>query len=77
VLNEAGATEERKALAREANRSKTDLFRKGEGDVLQAKKLFVLYSEVYQPGEPWFPIDAIGAFSDDDFHPYWLSGMME
>jgi hypothetical protein len=74
ILNEAGASEDRKAIAREANRSMTDLFRKGEGEVLQAKKLFVLYSEVYQPGEPWFPLDAVGQFHDEDFHPYWLAG---
>lgn len=64
----------RREAVREATKQRTDLFRKGAGDVLQAKKLFVLYSEVYQPGEPWFPIDAVGTFSDDDFHPYWLSG---
>jgi hypothetical protein len=74
VLNSAGATADQVAVAREATSHPTDLFRKGEGEVLQAKKLFVLYNEVYQPGEPWFPLDAIGAFSDDDFHPYWLSG---
>jgi hypothetical protein len=74
VLNEAGATEERRAVARAATKDRTALFRKGEGEVLNAKKLFVLYSEVYQPGEPWFPLDAIGAFSDEDFHPYWLDG---
>lgn len=77
ILNDAGATPDQIAVAHEANRHRTDLFRKGEGEVLQAKKLFVLYSEVYQPGEPWFPLEAIGAFSDDDFHPYWLSGMQE
>jgi hypothetical protein len=74
ILNEAGATDERKAVARDATRTRTDLFRKGEGEVLQAKKLFVLYSEVYKPGEPWFPLDAVGQFHDDDFHPYWLAG---
>lgn len=74
ILNGAGATAERQAVAVKATSQRTDLFRKGEFEVLNAKKLFVLYSEVYQPGEPWFPIDAIGAFTDDDFHPYWLAG---
>lgn len=74
ILNEAGATEEAKAVVRDATRTRTDLFRKGEGEVLQCKKLFVLYSEVYQPGEPWFPLDAVGQFHDEDFHPYWLAG---
>lgn len=67
----------RRAAVREATKQRTQLFIKGDGEVLQAKKLFVLYSQVYEPGEPWFPIDAIGRFTDDDFHPYWLSGDME
>ena len=43
---------------------------------MQAKKMFVLYSQVYEPGEPWFPIESVGSFSDEDFHPYWLTGDM-
>lgn len=66
--------EARIAAVREATKQRTDLFRRGAADVLTAKQLFVLYSEVYKPGEPWFPIDAIGKFSDEDFHPYWLAG---
>ena len=68
--------EARRVAAREATKQRTQLFMKGAADVLNAKKLFVLYSEVYRPGEPWFPIDAVGSFSDDDFHPYWLTGEM-
>lgn len=64
----------RREAVREATKQRTDLFRKGEFDVFNAKKQFALYSEVYQPGEPWFPIEAVGAFSDADFHPYWLAG---
>lgn len=68
--------EARKAAVLEAQKSRTSLFVKGAGEVLQAKKLFVLYSQVYQPGEPWFPIEAVGSFSDEDFHPYWLEGSL-
>ncbi len=60
----------------EAQKSRTNLFVKGAGEVLQAKKLFVLYSQVYPAGEPWFPLEAIGTFSDEDFHPYWLEGSL-
>jgi hypothetical protein len=77
ILHDAGASEDQKAVAHEATRSRTDLFRKGDGEALQAKKLFVLYSEVYKDGTPWFPIDAVGRFHDEDFHPYWLSGDIE
>lgn len=68
--------EARKAAVLEAQKSRTTLFVKGAGEVLQAKKMFVLYSQVYSPGEPWFPIEAVGAFSDEDFHPYWLEGSL-
>lgn len=77
IFNEQITDDEgRKAAVREATKRRTNLFIKGAGEVLEAKKLFVLYGEVYQPGEPWFPIDAIGQFSDDDFHPYWLEGSL-
>lgn len=68
--------EERKQAVLDGQRHRTNLFVKGAGEVLQAKKMFVLYSEVYRPGEPWFPIEAVGAFSDEDFHPYWLEGSL-
>ncbi len=68
--------EERKKAVLEAQKSRTNLFVKGAGEVLQAKKLFVLYSQVYPAGEPWFPLEAIGTFSDEDFHPYWLEGSL-
>lgn len=59
----------------DATKHRTQLFIKGAAEVLEAKKNFELYRTVYQPGEPWFPLQgAVGAFHDDDFHPYWLSG---
>lgn len=66
--------EARRAAGREATKQRTDLFRRGAMDVLNAKKQFALYCEVYKPGQPWFPINAIGSFDDSMFHPYWLSG---
>lgn len=70
----AGDDIARRDRSRAAFTKATQLFMKGHHDVLEAKKAFVLYSQVYADGEPWFPIDAIGRFDDDDFHPYWLSG---
>lgn len=70
----AGDDIARRDRSRAAFSKATQLFMKGHYDVLEAKKVFVLYSQVYAPGEPWFPIDAIGRFDDEDFHPYWLSG---
>lgn len=67
----------RREAVREATKQRTQIHTLGQHEVLNSKKLFVLYSQVYQPGEPWFPLDAIGSFSDEDFHPYWLSGDMK
>lgn len=77
IFNEQITDDEARRFAvREATKARTSLFIKGAAEALQAKQLFVLYSEVYRPGEPWFPIDAIGAFNDEDFHPYWLEGSL-
>lgn len=77
ILHDAGAEQEQVTIAHEATKHRTDLFRKGAAEALQAKKLFVLYSEVYKDGTPWFPLNAVGQFHDEDFHPYWLSGDIE
>lgn len=69
-------TPEHQKRVEEATKHRSQLFIKGAGEVLQAKKDFVLYSQVYPAGTPWFPLNPIGAFSDEDFHPYWLSGDM-
>lgn len=50
------------------------LFKLGEAEILHAKRQFVLYSQVYPPGQPWAPIDPIGTIDDDDFNSYWLEG---
>lgn len=74
IFNEQITDDEgRRKAVREATKQRTDIFTKGAGAVLRAKKLFVLYSEVYPAGTPWFPLDAVGTFSDDDFAPYWLT----
>lgn len=68
-------TEDHQQRVVDATKHRSQLFTKGAAEVLQAKKDFSLYMTVYQPGEPWAPLQgAIGAFHDDDFHPYWLSG---
>lgn len=58
----------------DATKHRTLIFHKGEAEALQAKKNFVLYSTVYKPGEPWFPLSgAVGTFQDSDFSDYWLN----
>lgn len=73
-LHDAGATDEQIATAHEANRSRTGLHARGAIEVLHAKDQFVLYSNAYDPGTPWFPLEARGRFSDLDFNSNWLEG---
>lgn len=74
VLHEIGSSEERIEAARAATRNKTRLFMKAEHEIVEAKKLFVLYSQVYPAGTPWYPLKARRQFTDEQFHPYWLEG---
>ena len=37
-----------------------------------AKQTFATYAQVYEPGEPWMPIDPEGTIGDADFRPYFL-----
>jgi hypothetical protein len=73
-LNNAGATEEQKAEAEAATRRRSGLFARGTMDVLHAKDQFVLYSNAYDAGTPWFPLNARQRFSDLEFNQYWLEG---
>lgn len=66
--------EARRAAVREMTSKRTQIFMRGQHDVLRAKQEFVLYSQVYESDERWAPIDAIRQFTDDDFHPFWLAG---
>jgi hypothetical protein len=63
---------ERKEAMRELTRNRTRLFMKAQHDVIEAKKLFVLYSQVYPAGTPWFPLKARRTFNDEMFSAFWL-----
>jgi hypothetical protein len=55
---------------------RTGISKLGEMEIARAKQQFLLYSQVYAPGEPWAPIDPMGAIDDADFHPKFLEGSM-
>lgn len=74
ILSEIGAPEDRVARMRELTRNRTRLFMKGAHEIVEAKKQFVLYSQVYPAGTPWFPLKSRRQFTDEMFHPYWLEG---
>ena len=71
---DTGATAEQQAAGHEATRAETQLFMRAKWDVRKAKDQFVLYSEAYTKGQPWFPLNARASFSDYDFSTYWLEG---
>jgi hypothetical protein len=60
------------AAGRDGVRRDTALCTKAIWDIDRAKRLFVLYSEVYEPGQPWFPIEPRALIDDADFNSYWL-----
>lgn len=60
----------RKAMAR-----KTGLFIRALQDIDAAKREFMLYSQVYQRGQPWSPINPVSEFEDADFNSRWLEGI--
>jgi hypothetical protein len=66
--------EDEQAKVRAAMGSATMLHRKAAYEIDRAKRAFVLYSEVYEPGRPWFPIEARRRLDDLDFNQHWLEG---
>lgn len=73
-FHHAGASEEAIERVEEGARTSTALHTRARFDIDKAKRAFVLYSQVYEPGTPWFPLEAVGRFSDIDFSKYWLEG---
>ena len=55
----------------------TLITRKAEVEIAHAKKLFLAYSEIYEPGEPWLPFEPLSDIGDEDFNSWWLEGKGE
>jgi hypothetical protein len=71
------ADDEARARGDAAQQQKSKLHLRARQDIDHAKRQFVLHAQVYEPGQPWFPIDPVGAFDDLDFSDYWLEGKSE
>lgn len=75
-LDASGATEEKLERARKmqamSSRHRTAIHTKGRMEIAAAKREFLVYSEVYQPGEPWAPIRNVLEISDASFSQYFL-----
>jgi len=72
TVNDAGASEEGIARMHALTRQPSIFYVKACREIRKAKRLFRAYSEVYQPGEPWFPFDPMGEITDMDFSAFWL-----
>lgn len=70
----AGATQEGINRVEEATRQMSRLFAKAVGEIDKAKGDFLNYQEIFPLGEPWFPINAVGDWDDEDFNNNWLEG---
>jgi hypothetical protein len=71
---DTGASDEAKARGHAATSRPTQIYQKGLNEIAYAKQMFVMYSEVYRPGVPWFPIEPEGSIDDSDFSPAFLEG---
>lgn len=80
-LEASGATEEKLERARKmqamSSRHRTAIHTKGRMEIAAAKREFLVYSEVYQPGEPWAPIRNVLEISDASFSQYFLEEPIE
>lgn len=66
--------EEHRANAIATQTRRTQLHSRAAWEVEHAKRAFHLYAQVYEPGRPWFPIEARGRFDDIEFNTFWLEG---
>jgi len=71
---DTGASEEAQARGHDATRTRTGLHIRAATDARYAKEMFVLYANAYEPGRPWFPLNAKARFSDLDFNSHWIEG---
>lgn len=71
---EALVEEGRQDEIREAMGRKTEIYQIALAEIRYAKQQFALYSQVYEPGRPWAPIEPIGTLDDLDFPSGWLEG---
>jgi hypothetical protein len=74
---DTGADEEAVQRGHDATRRPTQIYQKGIAEIDYAKRMFVMYSQIYRPGQPWAPYEPLGVISDTAFNPNWLEGRYE
>lgn len=75
TANEAGAPADRVEAMRELSKQRSAVHVKAAMEIALAKRDFLAYQEIYEPGEPWLPFNPSGEITDDDFPPYWLESL--
>ena len=67
-----GIDDEHRRRVEELASTPTKIHYKGKHEIAAAKRNYLAYQEIYEPGEPWFPINPVGELGDDDFNRFWL-----
>jgi len=76
-LHAAGLSETAQRRIEEVVGKPTAIMRKATVEIEYAKRLYLGYSEIYEPGDPWLPIEPVSDIGDEDFNSYWLEGKSE
>jgi hypothetical protein len=77
TMHAAGLDERRAAAAAREVARPTGIMRKATVEIEHAKRLYLGYSEIYEPGDPWLPIEPVSDIGDEDFNSFWLEGRGE
>lgn len=76
-INNAGATREGIAKVEAATRQPALWFSRAQREIRKALRTYKIYSEVYEPGQPWLPFNPLGKINDLSFSAFWLDEEVE
>lgn len=71
-MNETGLSQEAAEKARFSMAAATFIRLKAQAEIKNAIATFVKYSEIYKPGQPWYPVRPIMDAGDQAYGSYWL-----
>ncbi len=71
-MNSAGLSDEAAALASYKMAAATFIRLKAQREIRNAIATFVKYSEIYEAGQPWYPVRPIMDAGDAAYGSYWL-----
>jgi hypothetical protein len=71
-MNASGLTEDEAEAARYRMAAATFIRTKAVREIRNAIEVFVKYSEIYEPGQPWYPVKPIMDAGDQAYGSFWL-----